>query len=149
MTASEQTKVCPQCAEEVKAEAKVCRFCSHRFDAPAVSRTSRRIRPLAFVGLGALLIAAVVIALVVSSSGGGDGLLESTETTQTEETQNGGLTDTTGGICITTPAGTEVCGYAAGRYCNDQAGSFEDPNLPEGVARKCLEMDAEQYQGDP
>lgn len=27
-----QTKVCPQCAEEVKAAARVCRFCSHQFE---------------------------------------------------------------------------------------------------------------------
>ena len=29
-----RTKICPQCAEEVKAAALVCRFCAHRFDAP-------------------------------------------------------------------------------------------------------------------
>ena len=27
----EQTKVCPQCAEDVRAAARVCRFCGHRF----------------------------------------------------------------------------------------------------------------------
>jgi hypothetical protein len=26
-------KVCPDCAEEVKAAANICRFCGHRFDA--------------------------------------------------------------------------------------------------------------------
>src|SRR4029079_2815589 len=31
----EATKVCPECAETVKAAAKVCRFCGHRFDAAA------------------------------------------------------------------------------------------------------------------
>jgi hypothetical protein len=31
----EATKVCPECAETVKAAAKVCRFCGHRFDAQA------------------------------------------------------------------------------------------------------------------
>lgn len=25
-------KVCPQCAEKVKAEAKICRFCGHKFE---------------------------------------------------------------------------------------------------------------------
>lgn len=37
-----QTKVCPQCAEEVKAAARACRFCSHQFvpllDGPAPVR---------------------------------------------------------------------------------------------------------------
>ncbi len=27
-----QTKVCPQCAEEVKAAARICRFCGYQFD---------------------------------------------------------------------------------------------------------------------
>jgi len=30
--ASEPTKVCGQCAEHVRADAKVCRFCGHKFD---------------------------------------------------------------------------------------------------------------------
>jgi hypothetical protein len=29
--APDETKTCPQCAESVKAEAKICRFCRHDF----------------------------------------------------------------------------------------------------------------------
>jgi len=31
--AEEPTKICPECAETVKAAANVCRYCGHRFDA--------------------------------------------------------------------------------------------------------------------
>ncbi|SIO39906.1 Uncharacterised protein family UPF0547 [Burkholderia sp. GAS332] len=33
---AEQTKVCPRCAETVKAAAMVCRFCNHEFDPATV-----------------------------------------------------------------------------------------------------------------
>lgn len=34
------TKECPQCAEDVKARAKICRFCGHTFAAPAAAATA-------------------------------------------------------------------------------------------------------------
>ena len=34
VAATDYTKVCPACAETVKAAAKVCRYCSHSFDEP-------------------------------------------------------------------------------------------------------------------
>jgi hypothetical protein len=33
-TAGEDTKTCPDCAETIKAAAKVCRYCGYRFDQP-------------------------------------------------------------------------------------------------------------------
>jgi hypothetical protein len=52
--AAGDAKTCPQCAETVKLEAKVCRFCGHRFEgdaAPVVDssphedRLWRQVRP--------------------------------------------------------------------------------------------------------
>lgn len=34
--ATRDSKVCPQCAETVKAAAQICRFCGHRFDATSI-----------------------------------------------------------------------------------------------------------------
>ena len=34
MSTDRETKVCPDCAEEVLAAARKCRFCGYRFDAP-------------------------------------------------------------------------------------------------------------------
>lgn len=34
-SAASGTKTCPQCAESVKREARICRFCQHKFEAAA------------------------------------------------------------------------------------------------------------------
>lgn len=43
-SAQQITKRCPQCAEEIKLEAVVCRYCNHRFDPQDVSRDIERSR---------------------------------------------------------------------------------------------------------
>lgn len=43
-SALQMTKRCPQCAEEIKLEAVVCRYCNHRFDPQDVSRDVERSR---------------------------------------------------------------------------------------------------------
>lgn len=39
------TKVCPQCAEQVKAAAKLCRFCGSKFDADPVAPPEKAAVP--------------------------------------------------------------------------------------------------------
>lgn len=51
MRVEEETKRCPDCAEDVKAAARVCRFCGYRFDEPdlgtrpATPEAERRAQP--------------------------------------------------------------------------------------------------------
>lgn len=55
----EATKACPECAEQVQADAKVCRYCSHRF-----MSTGRRVAD-GVARLVVLLFAVAVIAFCV------------------------------------------------------------------------------------
>ncbi len=48
-----ETKVCPDCAETVKAQAAVCRFCGHRFDGAAREVSSSASAPVPATKSGA------------------------------------------------------------------------------------------------
>lgn len=63
-------KKCPQCAETVKAEAKVCRFCGHSFAAEVSSTTSSAPAPNKGKGWGrgCLVVFGILIALAVFGS---------------------------------------------------------------------------------
>jgi hypothetical protein len=56
-------KTCPMCAESVKAEAQVCRFCGHAFEGSGPARRKRRWRLAValLVGVPAYLYVAFVL----------------------------------------------------------------------------------------
>src|SRR5215211_5498917 len=79
MEGRDGTKICPECAEEVKAAAHVCRFCGYRFDPsqPPQAPPQRDVResllkPLWFrvlIVLSTLAIAAAAIILIARPPG--------------------------------------------------------------------------------
>lgn len=72
---STDSKTCPDCAEHVKAAARICRFCGHRFEvAPFPAAAPReessqpaaaRSRALVIAALTVLGVAAALIAVVI------------------------------------------------------------------------------------
>lgn len=61
-------KTCPQCAETVKADAKICRYCGHNFDSVAPAGTVVGPVPAkkkGNIGKGCLGMAGVFVAIIV------------------------------------------------------------------------------------
>lgn len=69
-------KTCPQCAETVKAEAKICRFCNYNFETGTPGDT--RVAPVPpekkkGLGKGCLVVVGIIVALIIIGAiAGGD-----------------------------------------------------------------------------
>jgi hypothetical protein len=75
----DETKVCPDCAETVKAEARVCRFCGYRFlpdnastTAPPPSPAPRRPTRV-LVWRSITVVGALILAFLIYNRVNGDG----------------------------------------------------------------------------
>lgn len=58
---ADDTKVCPQCAETIKAAATLCRFCQHNFLAPAARPAAASAPAPSKSGMSIVLIVVIVL----------------------------------------------------------------------------------------
>jgi hypothetical protein len=69
-------KTCPQCAEKVKAEAKICRFCQYNFETGANGDVKvAPVPPAKKKGLGKgclVIVGIIVVLMVIGAIAGGD-----------------------------------------------------------------------------
>jgi hypothetical protein len=60
------TKLCPDCAEQVRADAETCRHCGHDFSAAAAAETAAAPWPAALVAVGVVM---AIVGLLAYSQG--------------------------------------------------------------------------------
>jgi len=120
-------KKCPQCAETVKAEAKVCRFCGHSFEVDASSNPGGSLasKKAKGRGKGCLIALTIVIVLGIIGSlvGSGDQTAPSSNTVSSENvsSNSSAVSDATAGASQVTSAAEQPESTPSGGLFGPQA----------------------------
>ena len=72
-----ETKLCPQCAETIQSAAQICRFCKHRFDAPAGISTTPPKKGISGIVILIIIVGASVPVIAIIAAIAIPGLLAS------------------------------------------------------------------------